>query len=208
MSPVKKRILERYEKTADDRIIIDVAAGRVEDLYENFDRTAPYHKKDLEEDLVYYLTECVREIGSADFVIRFTFEHFPSAELMHRVRTSVHKFFMYQKELESAAMKKMLRTSLMLFIIGLVILGVSLWLNHFILSSGHVSFVNTVFAEGLTIVAWVSMWEGLATFLLNWAPHLYHIRQYRKIADAEVLFFQQQAPVPDTAANVYDQPRV
>jgi hypothetical protein len=208
MSPVKKRILERYEKTADGRIIIDVAAGRVEDLYENFDRTAPYHKKDLEEDLVYYLTECVREIGSADFVISFTFDQLPAAELMKRVRTSVHKFFMYQKELESAAMKTMLRTSLMLFFIGLAILGLSLWLNLDIWSSGNVSFVNTLFSEGLTIVAWVSMWEGLATFLLNCAPHLYHIRQYRKIADAEVLFFQQQVTVPDTAAILLDQSRV
>ncbi len=46
-----KRIVDRYEHTVDGIVIIDVAARRVEDLYEDFDKTAPYHKKDLDEDL-------------------------------------------------------------------------------------------------------------------------------------------------------------
>jgi len=90
--PVPKRIVDRYEHTVDGLVIVDVAARRVEDLYEDFDKTAPYHKKDLDEDLAYYLTECVREIGRVDFVIRFMFERYPSEEFMKRVRTSVHKF--------------------------------------------------------------------------------------------------------------------
>jgi hypothetical protein len=192
MNPVRKKILERYEKTAGGLVIIDVAAGRVEDLYEDFDRTAPYHKKDLEEGLVYYLTECVREIGRAKFVIRFTFEQYPSEELMRRVATSIYKFFIYQRELEAGAMKKMLRTSMTLFVIGIAILGISLWLSHLIAAAGERSFLNTFFSEGLTIVAWVSMWEGLATLLLNLVPHLNRIRQYGSIAGANVLFDRRQ----------------
>ncbi|NTV98216.1 MAG: hypothetical protein HGA70_03535 [Chlorobiaceae bacterium] len=188
MKPVRKRILDRYEKTGDGDVIIDVASGKVEDLYEDFDRTAPYHKKDLEEGLVYYLSECVREIGRAKFVIRFTFDQLPSEELMRRVGTSIHKFFMYQKELESGAMKKMLRTSLILFVTGIAILGVSLWLTHLLNVAGSRSFLNTFFLEGLTIVAWVSMWEGLATLLLNLVPHLNRIRQYISIAEAKIMF--------------------
>ena len=195
---MKKKIVDRYEQTAEGRVIIDVAARRVEDLYEDFDKTAPYHKKDLDEDLVYYLTECVREIGRSEFVLRFVFEQFPSAEFMQRVRTSVHKFFMYQRERELAAMKKMLRTSVTLFITGIVILGISLWVNHLVEIAEQEYFLNSVFAEGLTIVAWVSMWEGLATFLLNWAPHLYHVKLYRHIAEAQVLFYQ---PSPGSAGQ-------
>jgi hypothetical protein len=113
---------------------------------------APYHKKDLDEDLACYFTECVREIGRADFMIRFMFECFPSQEFMQRVRTSVHKFFIYQRELELAAMNKLLRTAFTLLIIGIFILGLSLWLNHLFALDGSPSFLNTVFAEGLTIV--------------------------------------------------------
>ena len=40
-------ILDRYSRLDDKRIIIDVTANRVEDLYNNFDQNAPYIKKDL-----------------------------------------------------------------------------------------------------------------------------------------------------------------
>jgi len=191
---VPKKIVDRYEKTVDGLVIVDVAARRVEDLYEDFDKTAPYHKKDLDEDLANYLTECVREIGRFDFVIRFMFECFPSEDFMLRVRTSVHKFFIYQRELELEAMNKMLRTAATLLVIGIIILGLSLWVNHLFVVEGTPSFLNTVFAEGLTIVAWVSVWEALATFLLNWPQHLFLIKLFRKIAEAPVQFQQPSEP--------------
>ncbi len=194
-----KKIVDRYEHTADGLVIVDVAAKRVEDLYEDFDKTAPYHKKDLDEDLAYYLTECVREIGRADFVIRFMFECYPSEEFMQRVRTSVHKFFIYQRELELGAMNKMLRTAATLLVIGIIILGISLWVNHLFVVDGSPSFLNTVFAEGLTIVAWVSVWEALATFLLNWPQHLFLIRLFRKIAEAPVQFQPSSDPHSERA---------
>ena len=192
--PVPKRIVDRYEHTVDGLVIVDVAARRVEDLYEDFDKTAPYHKKDLDEDLAHYLTECVREIGRVGFVIRFMFESYPSEEYMQRVRTSVHKFFIYQRELELGAMNKMLRTAATLLVIGIFILGLSLWVNHLFAVDGTPTFLNSVFVEGLTIVAWVSMWEALATFLLNWPQHLFLIKLYRKIAEAPVQFQPPSEP--------------
>ena len=189
-----KKIVDRYERTADGLVIVDVAARRVEDLYEDFDKTAPYHKKDLDEDLASYLTECAREIGRVDFVIRFMFECYPTDEFMLRVRTSVHKIFIYQRELEIEAMNKMLRTTTTLFVIGIIILGLSLWVNHLFIVHGTPSFLNTVFAEGLTIVAWVSVWEALATFLLNWPQHLFLIKLFRKIAEAPVQFQPPSEP--------------
>ena len=50
--------LERYERTSDGKLIIDVSAARVEDLYSNFDRSAPYVRRDLDEDLADYLIAC------------------------------------------------------------------------------------------------------------------------------------------------------
>ncbi len=194
---VKKQIFERYEMTAGGSLIIDVAARRIEDLYENFDKSAPYHRKDLDGDLVAYISGCVREIGRKDFVVRFSIEQPLSEELMDMVRTGMHAFFIYQKELEYIAMKKMMRTSFFLLVTGIVILGVSLRVNHLLALSGTISFPNSFFAEGLTIVAWVSIWEGLATFLLNWAPHLFRTRLYQRIAVASVLFRLSERHVED-----------
>ena len=50
--------------------------------------------------------------------------------------------------------------------------------------------VGQVCAEGLTVAAWVSMWEALATFLIQWRPYRRDIRLYRRIAGAEVSFRQ------------------
>jgi hypothetical protein len=185
---MKKHILDRYERTADARLIIDVSASKVEELYEDFDKKAPYHKKDLDEDLAYYLTECVREIGRVDFVIRFTLDTMPSEELMERVRTSLNKFFMYQRELALASMKKMLRKSLVFFMLGVTLLFFSLWFAGTLLRAAESAFVRSVLAEGLTIAAWVSLWESLATVLVDWRPYHQQIRMNFRIAFAPVQF--------------------
>lgn len=185
---MKKQILDRYETMPDGNVVIDVAARRVEELYENFDKSAPYHRKDFDDDLVAYLTGCVREIGRPAFVVRFTIEQGLSSDLVDMVRSGMHSFFIYKMELEYTALKKMVRTSGLLLISGIVILAVSLWVNRFYLLNGNGSFLDRFFAEGLTIVAWVSIWEGLATFLLNLAPHLFRIRVFRWIAAAPVSF--------------------
>ncbi|MBM3163663.1 MAG: hypothetical protein FJZ79_10270 [Chlorobi bacterium] len=82
----------------------------------------------------------------------------------------------------------MLRTSFLLLLTGIVILAFSLWVSRVLVFSGSDSFLNRFFAEGLTIVAWVSIWEGLVTFLMNLPSHLVHIRLFQRIASAPVLF--------------------
>ena len=76
--PVPKKIVYRYEHTVEGLVIVDVAARRVEDLYENFDKTAPFHKKDLDEDLAYYLREWVNHLfavkGTPSFLNTFIAE--------------------------------------------------------------------------------------------------------------------------------------
>ena len=79
------------------------------------------------------------------------FDRYPSEEFMQRVRTSVHKFFMYQRELELGAMNKMLRTSITLFIIGIVILGLSLWVNHRLPRCGTDLFLTLFLPKGLLL---------------------------------------------------------
>ena len=62
----------------------------------------------------------------------------------------------------------MMRTSLLLFCVGVAILFFSVWSHQ-----QHVfgdTVVANVFAEGLTVAAWVALWNALATFLINWAP--------------------------------------
>jgi hypothetical protein len=188
---MEKDILERYARNSDGGVIIDIAANRIEDLYSDYDKSAPYLKKDLEQDLVDYLVDSVREVGRERFVIQFSIAGTVGLEPMSRVKMSIQKYFFYLKELERRELKRMSRTSLILFIVGIAILTLSVWVNR--VFEADETVLRAVFAEGLTVAAWVSLWESLATFLINWAPHRRKIRLYERIADATVLFREMPA---------------
>lgn len=183
---MKKSIIDRYPRTEDGRVLIEVNAARVEDLYNHFDRDAPYIRKELDVDLVDYISDSVMEIDETPFVIRFRLAEPPEPGLISRVQTSIQNYYLYLRERESRELMAMLRTSLVLLVAGVAILVVSVWFNRYI--AGHDTVIKRVFAEGLTIAAWIAMWESLATFIVNWAPHRKWIRLYQRIAEAPVLF--------------------
>jgi hypothetical protein len=185
---MKKNILERYDRSDDGYVAIDVYASKVEELYEDFDKQAPYHRKDLDEELVAYLLDCVREIGRVDFIIRITLDAIPSAELQERIRTSLKKFFVYQRELELATMRRLLRKSLLFFLAGIILLFLSLWLPTAISPDSRRLVSRRVLDEGVTIAAWVSIWESLSNLMFNYRPARQKIRLNSRIADAEVRF--------------------
>lgn len=183
---MKKDILSRYERTGDGLLVIDVFVERVVDLYSYFGRTAPYLKKDLDPEFVDYLIECVREIGSTDFIIRVSLSE-PAAEaVVTRVRQSIGNYFKYLQGLELRKRRTMFRTTSLLFGAGLVLFAISIMVNQrMALTSG---VVLRVFAEGLTVAAWVSLWEALATLLIQWPPQIRDVRIYDSIANAQVVF--------------------
>lgn len=186
---MKENILERYDRSVDGRVIIDVSASKVEELYDDYDKQAPYHRKDLDEELASYLFDCVREIGRAGFVIRITLDSAPSAELQARIRTSLYKFFMYQRELEISSVKSLWRRSLMFLLAGFVLLFFSFRLD----GVAARPFYQTVLIEGVTIAAWVSLWEALSIVLFNWWPSRQRIAINYRLASAEVLFHAQSS---------------
>jgi len=183
---IKKDILNRYESTDTGEVIIDVSASRVQDLYDNFDKTAPYMRKDLDEQLVHYLLDCAREIGKTKFVIHFNLDEPTDEESNIRVRESVRDYFSYLKELETRKIRDMLRKSFFFLGIGLGILALSLWVGKITVSRSNV-FIQVI-GEGLTVAAWVSLWESLTTFLLQWTPNRNEIRLCDRLSKSQVYF--------------------
>ncbi|MEZ5541033.1 MAG: hypothetical protein R3F42_03220 [Pseudomonadota bacterium] len=179
-------ILDRYTRTDDGRLIIDIAANRVEELYSDYDNTANFLKKDLEPDLVEYLVESVREIGAEPFAVRFSFARAVDSDSTSRVMQSINTYFTYLVHLETRELKQMFRTSFIMLLAGLALLTLSVRVNLYVEHSEAV--IARVFAEGLTVAAWVALWNALATFLLNWAPYRRLLALYQRIAQAPVLF--------------------
>lgn len=183
---MKKEILERYERNESGEVIINISAHKIEDLYDNFDRKSHFLKKDLNQDLVEYIIDSVSEIDSELFLIEFSLEQESKDEAISRVRNSINHFFLYMKELELKKMKEMMRTSIILLFTGLTLAGISVLVNDSALAKN--SIIGGVIAEGLTVAAWVSLWESLATFLIKWMPYRKKISLYQKISDSKVTF--------------------
>jgi len=183
---MKRTILNRYAKASDGRIIIDVAATRVEVLYNDFDKDAPFIRRDLNQDLVDYLIAGARELKRESFILRFTLDQTPDNEKQLRIRQSVNAYFLYLAGCEQQRVLQMFRRSGILFCIGLALLALSVSVNR---SFGpERSVVANVFADGLTVAAWVSLWESLAVFLIEWFPLRKNIVLYRLLANAELAF--------------------
>lgn len=183
---MKQDILNRYERDDVGNIIIDVTATRVEDLYNDFDKSAPYIRRDLDQDLADYLIGCARELARAPFIIRFALVNPPDDARMSRIRRSLNTYFLYLAETEMQGILKMFRRSAILFAVGLGILFASVWLNR--LLGPERTVTANVFAEGLTVAAWVSLWEALAIFLIEWFPLRKNILLYRRLAQSRIVF--------------------
>ena len=189
---MRQSITDRYEQDRDGRLILDVTTPRIADLYDRFDSTASYNKKDIEKKFAEYLIDCVNEIKQHPFLIRINLEHQETLENMERVRGSLRHYFEYQQERQRREIKKHLSRSCYFFGLGVILVFFSLSLAN------RYDAVDNIFKdlgiEGLTIVAWVSMWEAAANLIFEWVPHFQRYRQYGRIATCEVRFRQFTQP--------------
>ena len=153
-------ILELYKQLADGRYVIGINAGKTSDLYNDFDKHMPYVRKELDQDLVEYISDSARDLYKEDFI--------------------------YLKTLEIMELSRIMRTSLLFLVIGMALLFLSILANEEL--TAETTVITKVFAGGLTVAAWVSLWEALATFIVNWTPFSRKIKLYDRIANAPVDF--------------------
>lgn len=183
---MSKEIIEkRYERAADGRIIIDIAIDALSDLYNEFDKRAKFRKRELDQDFVDYLIECVEEIGEHDYLIRISLPQNLPAENIDRITTSIRNYFIYLKEVEVLFFRKDVRKTGLLFLFGIFLITLSLFGPVVRLAEGGAPWLK-VLQEGVVIAAWVSMWEVFATVIFEWNPHRQKIQLYQRISDSDV----------------------
>jgi hypothetical protein len=113
------RILDRYARDENGRLVLEISAGSVQELYNHFDRHAPYIKKELDPELIEYIIESVREIGPAPFVIRFCLGEHAGPELQSRVRTSIGNYFLYLAELGGRELRQKMTHAILFLTAGI-----------------------------------------------------------------------------------------
>lgn len=205
---MKRNVLSRYERDNTGRVIIDVSAVRTDDLYNNFDKSSPYIRRDLDKDLTDYLISCVQELDGEPFVIRFTLLTPMEETHIERVSGSVKGYFAYIHGMERRSRLHRLKRSAGFLFLGLAILSSLIWNGR--AHSDFRSIAGSVLAEGLSVVAWVSMWEAVAGVMMEWIPHRRRLDVYRRLVEAELMFrFINSSPLPEQPAtpSTYQTPK-
>jgi hypothetical protein len=182
----RRVILDRYEVLSDGRAVIEVAAASVCDLYNNFDRNAPFIRKDLDEELASYLKDCCRELGRKEFIVRFVLQQLPDAAQRVRVASSMFTYFNYLAELERRDIFATVRRSCILFLAGVLVIGLEFSVAASIKNLEPLA--AKIILEGLTILSWVAVWECTVTLVGGVTGAWRRLRRLRRLANAEVQF--------------------
>ena len=189
----RRDILDRYEVLPDGRAVIEVAAASVSELYNNFDRNAPFIRKDLDEELASYLKDCCRELGRQEFVVRFVLQQLPDEAQRVRVASSMFTYFHYLAELERRDILAAMRRGGILFLAGVMAIGLEFSVAATIKNLEPLA--AKIILEGLTILSWVAVWECTVT-LVGGVPGAWRrLRRLRRLATAEVQFASLSAEV-------------
>ena len=179
---MKKDILSRYDKNEKDEIIIKISTSKFENLYDNFDMSSTFLKKDLNQQLVDYIIESVSEKKKEKFILKFYFEEKIAQNDISKIKTSVNNYFTYLEELEKKKMSEQVKNSLIFMLIGAFFITLS------ILSEENQELIQRIISEGLMVAGWVSMWEAMATILIKWLPHSKKLNIYKKISQCDIEF--------------------
>ena len=179
---MKKNILDRYDKTANNEIIIKISTNKFENLYEHFDRSSTFLKKDLSKQLVDYIIESVSEISNEKFIIKFYFKEKIEQENILHLEKSFDSYFNYLEELEKKKMREQIKNSFIFMLIGAFFITLSILLEV------NQQLTYRIISEGLMVAGWVSMWEAMATILIKWLPLSKKLKLFKKITNSKIEF--------------------
>jgi hypothetical protein len=91
---------------------------------------------------------------------------------------AVSHYFGYRAEQTRIELRSLLRRALANLAVGLVFLGLCLWLRKSLVAGDG----TEVLGEGLLIIGWVALWRPVEMFLYDWWPVLRRAWRFDTIA--------------------------
>ena len=148
---------------------------------------APFRERDLDDDAAQYILSSYREIEDPHNVkISLYFESMDDFRASTReIRDAIHAHFAFQANLKRRELKDVLRHGGISLIIGLTFLGICAYFGHGA-ANKPTDFLGSMRYEAFFIMAWVSMWKPVSTFLYEWWPLAESMQLYRRLSHIEV----------------------
>lgn len=179
-----KLVESRYDFTPDGFAIVDIFVESVADLVHSFDRKAAFSKRELDQDFVEYLTDCLKEIGSHEFIVRISIEQEFNLIQENNLRKAIKHHFTYLHEIEKIKYRKEMQKFTLLMILGVSLLA--LISKYKIPDTTQAELWVKTLQEGLTIASWVAIWEALTAILFCWSPAFSDSKIFNRISQAEI----------------------
>lgn len=174
----------RYEFTPDGKAIIDITVESISDLFNSFDKKAVFSRRELDQDFVEYLIDCVKEIGSDNFIVRVSIEHEFNMLQENNLRKAIMNYFAYLSESEKIKYRREMRKFFLLMLLGISLLAVIG--KYKVPDTANVELWVKMLQEGLIIASWVAIWEATTAIIFCWSPYHVNTEVYTRILNTEI----------------------
>jgi len=166
--------------------LIRVRVREFTQLFNSFD-PSPFLERDLDDDLVDYITSWAREIPRERPLKLVVQLHVPPREAGDHelLRSALQNHFETASDLAGNALRQLLRRGRLSLLIGLGVLALATLTGELLGRLGDRPLVN-VLREGVIIGGWVAMWRPIEILLYDWWPLRSEQQLCTRLRDAEL----------------------
>lgn len=213
--PLGDRLTTRYKKTEGEVIIpLHLEAG--EDLLAPFeclrshDGSTPL-SRNLNIDLVEYLFRRVAEVDQNKLRLKISLNTpsrvpsiavLPPQQLKTDFQNLIPEHFTYLETVKRENLKRLIRDSLLLSLLGLIALGLAIPVDALSFPEDAGISLHLI-GQGITVFGWLTLWEALVNLLWTWQPIYRQLRMCHRLQQAavEVKFVAGAGEPPDTKCD-------
>lgn len=166
--------------------LIRVRVRRFTQLFNSLD-PSPFLERDLDDDMVDYITSWAREIPRdrpLRLVIQLS-EPPREADDEQVLRSAVRNHFGTAATLKGNELRALLRRGRSSLAIGLAVLAAAIAASNLVATIGGRPLFS-ILRESLIIGGWVAMWRPLELLLYDWWPLRHERRVFERLRDADV----------------------
>jgi len=183
---MKNRAQHHRYRFHDNAHHIDFKISKPEQLFDTRD-PSPFRERDLDDSFVRSLVNSARELqkhGAYRLSLSLSSDA-PSKMETKEIVDAIHRYFSFEAEYEENELRANRARGAFILVLGLVFLGLCS-AGAFFVPRTFPGVASEIFAEGLTILGWVALWEPLSVLLYDWWPHSQKIALYRSLSKVPI----------------------
>jgi hypothetical protein len=166
--------------------VILVRVQESSQLFNSLD-PSPFLERDLDDDLVDYITSWAREIPKhRPLRLRIQVRQPPRRDdEVGILRQAIHNHFTNSAQLKRNEFRQLMRRGRLSLLIGLAVLSTAMLASQLVETAGGEPLLKLL-REGVLIGGWVAMWRPLEILLYDWWPVRAERQLHERLRDAEI----------------------